>query len=748
MAAVLEIENLRAHIRQRKAVVQAVDGVSLRVEAGETVGLVGESGCGKTMTGLSCLRLLPPGGHIAGGSIRIDGREITGLPEAEMRSLRGNLVSMIFQDPMTSLNPTMTVGQQIAESVRLHRDVSQAAAQKRAAEVLALVGMPHPRERLASYPHQLSGGLRQRVMIAMALACEPKLLIADEPTTALDVTIQAQILALLDRLKAELGMGLLLITHDLGVIAGRADRVLVMYAGRIVEEAGTAELFGNMHHPYTEALLASIPQPDQDTRQALYSIPGAPPDLARPPTWCRFQPRCRYATARCQEEDPLPAGAEPGHRYACFHPVNTAPPGPAAGSPATAAARDRAPRSQPSAAARPPGPFPDPLSDPILEIEHLVKEFPVRKGVLQRQTGTVKAVSDVTLTVGRGETLGIVGESGCGKTTLGRLAVGLERPTSGVIRFDGRDVRELFWPGLRHRRELAQARRQIQLMFQDPYSSLDPRMRVGSILREPLAIQGAGDRREQRERVAALLREVGLRPQSAELYPHEFSGGQRQRIGLARALALSPKLLIADEPVSALDVSIRSQILNLMRELQHRHHLTYVIISHDLAVVRYMAGRIGVMYLGKLVELGPSAEVYERPAHPYTAGLIGAIPRPEARQRRARGEVPGPGQVPVSGELPSALAPPSGCRFRTRCPLAEEVCAHVEPPLIPFGPGHYAACHFPLQEPLSAIPAGMAAGREVTASPASAGQFRGQDGKGAQKPAVGGKARSAPGCRS
>ncbi|MHB2024594.1 MAG: ABC transporter ATP-binding protein [Mycobacteriales bacterium] len=716
MAAVLEIENLRTHISQRKSVVQAVDGVSLHVGAGETVGLVGESGCGKTMTGLSVLRLLPPGGHIAGGSIKVDGEEVVGASDAKMRELRGNVVSMIFQDPMTSLNPTMTVGEQIAESVRLHRGVSRAAALDRAAEVLELVGMPRPRERLSYYPHQLSGGLRQRIMIAMALACDPKVLIADEPTTALDVTIQAQILALLDRLKAELGMGMLLITHDMGVIAGRADRVMVMYAGRIIESADTIELFDDMHHPYTEALLTSIPQPDQDTHQALYSIPGTPPDLSHPPSWCRFQPRCRYATARCREDDPPLAGEDPGHPYACFHPVNMEGVDPeAARSKISAELRQRGDRH-----------VPDALDDPILRLTHLVKEFPVTKGVLQRTVGTVKAVSDVSVTVARGETFGIVGESGCGKTTIGRLVVGLEVPTSGAIEFQGRDLTEIFKPGLRRRRERRRSRRDIQLMFQDPYSSLDPRMRVGAVLREPMVIQGIGNRKEQNERIANLLREVGLAPKSVELYPHEFSGGQRQRLGLARALTLDPKLLVADEPVSALDVSIRSQILNLMRELQERHNLTYVIISHDLAVVRYMSERIGVMYLGKLVELGPSAEVYERAAHPYTAGLIGTIASPDPHKERSKE------RIPVTGELPSAVDPPSGCRFRTRCPLAEEVCAEVEPPLIPFGPGHYAACHFPLQEPLSLVPAGVAAGQEVTASPASAGEFKGRFGKAAE----------------
>jgi oligopeptide/dipeptide ABC transporter ATP-binding protein len=601
----------------------------------------------------------------------------------------------------------MTVGDQISEAVRLHRHASRRDAEWRAVEVLNLVGMPRPRERLGYFPHQLSGGLRQRAMIAMALACEPKILIADEPTTALDVTIQAQILALLDQLKAQLGMSMLLITHDMGVIAGRADRVLVMYAGRIVEAAATQELYDGMHHPYTEALLASIPKPEQDTTRPLYSIPGSPPELTNPPTWCRFQPRCRYATERCRQEDPPLAGADPDHPYACFHPVNMPDarraPTATSAEPSTGAARA----------------LPDPLDRPILEFNHVVKEFPVTRGVLQRTVGSLKAVSDVSFTVAAGETFGIVGESGCGKTTLGRLVVGLEKLTSGTIHFDGADLGRLLHPGFGRRADAIHHRREVQLMFQDPYSSLDPRMRVGSILREPLTVQRIGNRREQAERVAALLREVGLRPDALDLYPHEFSGGQRQRLGLARALTLNPKLLIADEPVSALDVSIRSQILNLMRQLQSRHALTYLVISHDLSVIRYISDRIGVMYLGKLVEIGPSTEVYRHAAHPYTAGLIGAIPVPDPRRER------GKQRIPVRGDLPSAMEPPSGCRFRSRCALAEEVCARVEPPLIPFGPGHYAACHFPLEKPLSLVAAGAAAGKETTASPLSAGQFRG-----------------------
>ena len=669
--SVLEIDGLRTFIKRRNGVVRAVDGVSFAVEPGETVGLVGESGCGKTMTGLSIMRLLPGGGFIADGAIRFGGADLAALNESAMRKVRGNEIGIVFQDPMTSLNPTMTIGRQIAEVVREHRGVSKADAMVRAEEVLALVGMPRPAERLAYYPHQLSGGLRQRVMIGIALACEPKLLIADEPTTALDVTIQDQILTLLDDLKERLGMAVLLITHDMGVIAGRADRVMVMYAGKIVEKASTGPLFGRTRHPYTGALLASIPRLDQPVTHRLYAIQGLPPDLADPPPGCRFAPRCRFADEECTASEPVLGGPDLDHPYACFHPM-----GPGSALPPTEVV-DRHGELDESGADR-----------DLLVLDHTVKEFPVTSGALMRRAvGTVKAVSDVTLSIRRGETLGLVGESGCGKTTIGRMIVALERPTSGRVLFEGQDLGSLSGARLR------QVRKDLQLMFQDPYASLDPRMRVGSILREPLQIQGLGSAAEQRERVADLLREVGLSPRSTELYPHEFSGGQRQRIGLARALALSPKLIVADEPVSALDVSIRSQILNLMRRLQVAHGLTYVVISHDLSVIRYLADQVGVMYLGKLVEVGNSVDIYERPAHPYTHGLLNTIPVPDPEVERAKHG------VAVAGELPSAMDPPSGCRFRTRCPLAQDICAAEEPPLRAFGGEHKAACHFPLQTP-------------------------------------------------
>jgi peptide/nickel transport system ATP-binding protein len=724
MATVLEIEDLSTHIQLTKSVVQAVGNVSLTVNAGETLGIVGESGCGKSMTGLSIMGLLPPGGSIVGGSIKLGGRELVGIRPEELRQIRGNEIAMIFQDPLTSLDPTKTIGYQVAEPVRLHRGASKAQALERAVEVLSLVGLPRPKERLDDYPHQLSGGLRQRVMIAMALACEPQLLIADEPTTALDVTIQAQILDLLADLKDRLGMAMLLITHDMGVIARHTDRVNVMYAGRVVETAAVSELFSEMRHPYTQALLASIPRLSQDARKALHAIPGLPPDLSNPPEGCRFAARCMLATDKCRSEEPPLVGETSAHLFSCWHPVSgplaleiipsggpdadsiglAAPvseagfvadvpieiPAASADSPLAVADRPAAPADATDGAA-------DRDGKPLLDLRNLVKEFPVRSGaILQRKVGAVHAVSDVSFSVEAGTTFGLVGESGCGKTTIGKLIVALEQPDSGSIALGDVDVTRLRGSDLRRKR------RDLQLMFQDPHASLDPRMRVGAIIGEPLAIQRLGSKQQQRDRVYELLGEVGLPRNAVERYPHEFSGGQRQRIGLARALTMNPRLIVADEPVSALDVSIRAQVLNLMKRLQQTHGLTYVVISHDLAVVKYMADRIGVMYLGKLVELGSADDIYQRAAHPYTAGLIATIPVPDPAVERAK-ESAG-----IKGELPSPVNPPSGCRFRTRCPFAQERCEMEEPALRSFGTGHVAACHFPLQSPVESGVASLA----------------------------------------
>ena len=805
MAPLLDIQDLHTEIRLRRATVHAIDGVSLSVAPGECLGIVGESGSGKTMTALSIMRLLPGGGEVTGGRIMLDGTDVARLSETGMEDVRGNLIGMIFQDPLTSLNPTMTIGDQIAESVRIHRGASHDTALARAVEVLGLVGMPRPAERVSQFPHQLSGGMRQRVMIAMALACEPKLLIADEPTTALDVTIQKQILELIDSLRRRLSMAVILVTHDLGVIAGTADRVAVMYAGRIVETAPTTTLFANPRHPYTEALFDALPERAAAAAAGgtgsgrLYNIPGQPPDLTDPPRGCKFAARCRYAQDSCRETEPTLTDAGGEHAYRCFFPVgrgvdpdlgmlsfarptersssgaagispeSTASPGgpdsippesaasasddaaiPAENTAAPSGAASISPEStaspadlaSPGSEAGPGGGLAgagagvrrtglgeeerDDLllgaddtdagtphlgfgraaergaagldGKDLLVVSRLVKNFTVTAGaVLQRRIGQVSAVADVSFTIPAGSTFGLVGESGCGKTTVGRLIVGLEKPSSGSLVLGGRDLASL--SGRERRRQA----RLVQLMFQDSYASMDPRMRVSTILREPMVIQRDGSRASQAKRVAAMLNEVGLPAAAAERYPHEFSGGQRQRLGLARALMLRPSMIVADEPVSALDVSIQAQILNLMLDLQRDHGLTYMFISHDLSVVRYMADVIGVMYLGKLVEVGPADSVYSGPVHPYTRGLIDTVPVADPALERAK-EHQG-----VRGELPSAVAPPSGCRFRTRCPRAADLCAEEEPPLRPFTTdGHLAACHFPLREPdphVEALPA-------------------------------------------
>ena len=665
--SLLEVADLRTEIATREGTVRPVDGVSLTVGAGEAVGLVGESGSGKTMTGMSVMRLLPKGGSIAGGSIRFAGNELTSLSEPAMRRLRGNEIALISQDPMSSLNPVRTIGSQLREAYQIHVGGSRRAAIKRATEVLGLVGMPRPAERLDDYPHQFSGGMRQRAMIAIGLVCEPKLLIADEPTTALDVSIQAQILELIDQLRARLSMGVLLITHDMGVIAGHTDRVAVMYAGKVVEQAATGTLFSEPRHRYTEALFASMPTLEQDRDASLTTISGTPPKLIEVAPGCRFAPRCRFAEQDCRSDDPAlhaaTPGQEDGHEHACLYPRMPGARASAAGT-----------RRKPAAV----------TGKPLLILDGVVKRFSLRPQAPFRPGRVVHAVSGVSLNVRAGETFGIVGESGCGKTTLGRMIVGLERPTSGSVIFDGREL------GAQRGREFRRHRRDLQIMFQDSAAALDPRMPVSALIAEPLAAQRIGTRRERRAMVADLLDAVGLPPEAARRYPHEFSGGQRQRIAMARALALTPRVIVADEPVSALDVSVQAQILNLMRALQDRYQLTYVVIAHDLSLLKYLADRIGVMYLGTLVEMGTSDEVYGAPRHPYTAGLIKAIPLPDPARERAKA---GGG---LGGELPSAVSPPSGCRFRTRCPRASALCERQAPELAATGTLHAVACHHPL----------------------------------------------------
>ncbi|HEX9488953.1 MAG TPA: ABC transporter ATP-binding protein [Stellaceae bacterium] len=658
----LAVSDLRVRFESARGVVQAVDGVSYGVRRGETVALVGESGSGKSVSALAIMRLLPRATARVSGKVLFDGRDLLALPAAQMRALRGREIAMIFQEPMTSLNPVLSIGLQLTEPLRAHLGLSEARARQRAIELLTQVGITDPEHRLRQYPHQLSGGMRQRVMIAMALSCGPKLIIADEPTTALDVTIQAQILDLLRDLSRRLGIALILITHNLGIVARYADRVNVMYAAQLAEQAACGPLFATPQHFYTLGLLRSIPRLDRKRTARLATIEGLLPDLRELLPGCRFAPRCSARITAC-ENAPRLAEVGPGHRSACVRANDVA----AALEPAA----DIGARRQKAAPA------------PLLEIEGLKKHFGVAAGPrVEIRTPLVIAVDDVSLAIGRGETLGLVGESGCGKTTLGRLIVGLETPTSGRIRIDGRDIAGDAvhdFRGFRHK---------VQMVFQDPYSSLNPRMTIGGFIAEPLRVHRlAPSRAAARERVADLLGQVGLYPYMAERYPHELSGGQRQRVGIARALALEPSLIVCDEPVSALDVSIQGQVINLLESLRDRHELSLLFISHDLAVVRHICDRVAVMYLGKLVELADRDAIYDAPRHPYTRALLDAVPVPdpaiEAARRPSR----------LKGEIPSPLDPPAGCVFHTRCPIATERCRHEVPVLRELSPGHHAACH-------------------------------------------------------
>jgi oligopeptide/dipeptide ABC transporter ATP-binding protein len=660
--SLLSVNNLVTSFAIRDASLEAVSNISFSVEEGETLGIVGESGCGKSTTGFSIMRLLPNNGRISSGTIEFGGRDLVSVSEKEMRGIRGKEIALIPQDPMTSLNPVLRIGTQIGEAVRIHNGSSKREARARAVEVLKMVEMPNPEERIHQYPHELSGGLRQRAVIAMALACNPKILIADEPTTALDVTIQAQILDILDTIREKQGMAMILITHDMGVIASRADRVAVMYAGKKIEESTAVELFDGMRHPYTQSLLAAVPR-ISTTRQRvrLLAIPGTPPDLTQLSGGCRFAPRCEFAQDDCLTSEPTLTGAN-GHTFACFHPVQ----GPRALTRVGEAIEETVNKS----------------TETIVEIRGLTKDFDVRgRGFGKRRGQKLSAASNINLSVRAGETVGLVGESGCGKTTVGRLIVGLEEPTDGTITFPRLgDVDS-------NRKGRLKLARERQMMFQDPYASLDPRKRVLDIVAEPLDIQGIG-RDDRFTKVKNLLSEVGLPDDAWTRFPHEFSGGQRQRIGLARALALEPRLIIADEPVSALDVSIQAQILNTLEDLKKSHELALILISHDLAVVQHVSDRIGVMYLGKLVELGTADDVFTTPAHHYTQGLLAAVPVADVHQSSKGNQ--------LTGELPSATNPPSGCRFRTRCPMATDLCAEQEPEIREVSPGHSVACHFPI----------------------------------------------------
>jgi peptide/nickel transport system ATP-binding protein len=690
----LQVSDLEVSFPGEDGRVRAVRGISYRVEPGEVLGIVGESGSGKSVSSLAVMGLLPPSAKVS-GSIRLHGQELLGLSDTELSRIRGRKIAMVFQDPLSALTPVYTVGDQIAEALLVHggRSMSAKAAAKRSVELLDLVGIPNATSRAKAFPHEFSGGMRQRAVIAMAIANDPDLIIADEPTTALDVTVQAQVLEVLKTAQEVTGAGIVLITHDLGVVAGTADRVVVMYAGKAVESGTVDEIFATPRMPYTLGLLGSIPRLDIRRGRPLVPIEGQPPSLVALPPGCPFGPRCPLHIDACDRAEPelltAPGAAE--HRVACIRSGELAE--------AAADAAELAAEIYDAAVVDTSALTSVPRSDRevVLGVDGLVRHFPVRTGgFFKRTVGAVHAVDGVTFDVRAGETLGLVGESGCGKSTTVLEILGLEQPMGGSIQILGSDIATLSKP------DRKRIRRDMQIVFQDPMASLDPRLPVRDLIAEPMEIQGFSAQRIA-ERVPELMKLVGLRSEQINRYPAEFSGGQRQRICIARALALEPKVLVLDEPVSALDVSIQAGVLNLLDELKVRLGLAYLFVAHDLSVVRHIADRVAVMYLGKIVEIGGVDEVFAAPHHPYTQALLSAIPvpDPEVERRRER--------VLLQGDLPSPADPPSGCRFRTRCPLfltlddgRQKLCIEQEPPrdaALPSDPGtsiadHEVACHW------------------------------------------------------
>ncbi|MEY9093694.1 dipeptide ABC transporter ATP-binding protein [Paenibacillus sp. RC84] len=689
---ILEIDRLRVEFTKENESLTALSEVSLHIRPGETLCLVGESGSGKTILSKAILRLVEfEGGSITHGTIRLGQEDVTRRPQKQMGGIRGRKAAMVFQEPMAAFDPLFPVGKQIAEAYLRHNRSSYKEAWEHAARLFGKVGIPEPGLRMKQYPGELSGGMLQRAMIAMALSCAPDLLIADEPTTALDVTIQSQILTLLKEIQKEYGMSILFVTHDLGVAAEIADRVAVLYAGGIVEIGEADALLRTPLHPYTKGLIGSVTGLETPRGSRLPSIEGSIPSLAEPPSGCRFHPRCPHAVQRCAQSAP-PLEEIAGREAACWLAGELRQKEDAQAAEASPdVVRGRA-ESTP-AVIRPAAVVSAPPEEntaggisgdrtPLFSVHGLRKTYRLGGGFLRRPKGSIYAVDDVTFTIQEGETFGLVGESGSGKSTLGRTLLHLEPPTEGEVLFAGKEISAMS-PS-----ELRKARKQMQVIFQDPYGSLNPRWTVGQCIGEPLAVHGTHQGKERRDKVSELLVSVGLPPSAGERYPHEFSGGQRQRIGIARAMALQPRFILADEAVSALDVSVQAQILNLLQELRERENLTYLFIGHGLHAVRHMSDRIGVMYLGKLVETAPSDELFRHPAHPYTAALLASVPR---RDRSGS-----PERIRLAGEIPSPANPPSGCRFHTRCPAATALCREVQPEWIEVGPGHTAACHYPL----------------------------------------------------
>ena len=672
----LEVADLRTTLLDPRTNSQlpVVNGVSFRVRRGETFALLGESGCGKSLTALSLMRLLPENGAITAGSVRLNGVELRTLAELLMRRIRGRRMAMVFQEPQTALNPVMTIGTQVANPLRYHLGLRGRELTAQVVTLLNRVGIAEPERRMGNYPHQFSGGMKQRVGLAVALAGNPELLIADEPTTALDVTLQSQIMDLLREQTATAAMALLLITHDLGVVYEMADRVAVMYAGQIVEEAPRAQFFADPLHPYTRKLFTALPNRNPRNRP-LAVIDGALPALQQELSGCRFAPRCEAALTLCYLEAPRWVVLPSGSAVRCHRHDPTlelaAPPGYSApGSPWNSV-------------------WNAPSAPPLLEVRNLVVRFPLHDGLL-RAPAVIQAVDGVSFDIGVGQTLALVGESGCGKTSIGRAILQLPAPSAGQVILNGTNLTWLSGDALRRQR------REIQMVFQDPYASMNPRLRVGAIISEGMEALGMErSARLRRERSAQLLAQVGLSAEMLDRYPHEFSGGQRQRIALARALAVEPKLIICDEITSALDVSVQAQIINLLKELQNRLGIAYLFITHNLGVVEYLATRVAVMYRGRIVEQGGSFEVLKTPRHPYTRALLAAAPVVEPKTRRTI--------MRLSGEPPSAITHPGGCYFYPRCPLAWSLCQQVYPDTAALSDTHLVHCHLYNLEPTAGV---------------------------------------------
>ncbi len=675
----LQVKELSVRIGSGDSAIRPVDAISFQIRRGETFALLGESGCGKSMTALALLRLLPqPAGEIVGGSVRLNGEELLTLPENGMREVRGGRIAMIFQEPMTSLNPVMTIGDQISESLEQHKGLRGTQARKRVVELLDDVGIPDAARRYGEYPHQLSGGMKQRVMIAIALAGDPDLLIADEPTTALDVTIQAQVLELIRNLQKKRGMAVLLITHDLGVVSEMADRIAVMYAGQLVEQAPRKLFFGQAQHPYSHKLFAALPDSSK-REERLTVIPGTVPLLNQTFYGCRFADRCERAWDICQRQVPdwfetaSEQGEAPAPRgYPGVEGMRCHLADPTLSAPASRTVGADVP-TQPTRISTA-------SKNALLEVDELKVHFPIHKGLFKRVVGQVRAVDGVSMSIPEGQTLALVGESGCGKTTVGKGILQLLKITAGSVRFKSVELTRLTSKALRSRRS------DFQIIFQDPYSSMNPRMSIVDIIEEGMIAQRIGANAPQRrQRAQELLRQVGLRPEHIHHYPHEFSGGQRQRVCIARALAVNPKLIVCDEPTSALDVSVQAQILNLLQDLQRELGLSFLFITHDLSVVSYIADRVAVMYLGRIVEEGEVNEVLEDPKHPYTQALLSAVPRINGESDRK--------VIRLEGDLPSPSNPPQGCHFHPRCRQAMPECSTSYPQVTHLSETRLVRCH-------------------------------------------------------